>query len=271
MKTLLTITLILVSLAQAEGVKIGDLKQAAMQDTPRYVAEAVDNLTAITFFDALDTAMKKTPGILNVSKNSEGTVTYTLHVSSFLFTKTVTFHSSRDAGGVSKDLASTELAKFLALKTSGGKYGAFRESYLSSIMWNIRFPSFIPKGIMDIMIDSLNVRELPEYRKALKDAVAPPHAIVEIALDSAMKEMPGIVIKNGNKYVLRHSRRTLDEMGWFMCSDTLKNIGGKYNDFRECYVKAFKTAKEEHNALMGEVWKVVKKELNIPDTVPEQY
>ena len=159
MNKILMIALFTASLTTANS--LSDLKQSATSAKPRDIAESMAQLEAITFFDAIDTALKEVPRIVEVRNNS-----YVLHMGFF---KTRTFHNL-DSIGMARYGASVEMAKALAVENYGSrKYMAFRAAYLRSVLRNVTFPSFIQDEVIDAIMTDLHVKELPEYQQALKE------------------------------------------------------------------------------------------------------
>jgi hypothetical protein len=173
MKHFIFVTLLAISVS-AKEVKIHDLLCDAMNDTSLQVqtyAGATENFKKIMFLEALDTAVSNNPHILSVYKDTLDSVTYKIK------------NIYRDFNAMRVFIASD------SMKTMGLKCNKFRESYLNNILWNIRFPSFIEKDLMDILMDGLCITNLPEYKEAVEDSKKPipPNKLIDMG--QVMKEI----------------------------------------------------------------------------------
>jgi hypothetical protein len=149
---------ILVGIGWADTeVSAHDLLCQTMSDTSpqaKTYSGAIENLKRAVFYGALDTAIKTVPSIK------------------------IKLFKSTDSGkvlikyrGRTRDMYGT--AQFLASKKSPfGKYKKFRRAYLNSILWNIRFPSFIQNELLEILMVDLYVKGLPEYNQTVAKAKA---------------------------------------------------------------------------------------------------
>jgi hypothetical protein len=80
-------------------------------------------------------------------------------------------------------LASSKMNKL------GSNYKKFRDAYLDNILWNVRMGSLVPNEILDMLLTSLQIKNLPEYKQAIKEANQPTSPEDSVFAQQILKEI----------------------------------------------------------------------------------